>query len=182
MKKLFAVIGFSLALGLQAEVVTYTINTTSGANAQNLIDGPIRLLSLELINGGVGAVKFKIFDSPNTNSTRGPVQGYDLVSYSNGVYTTYSSYITNWTRTVTNFSGLITNETRVGVYNYAVTNAATTNSYTAKYSGVLPTVVGSSISLVPSGSAPVYFGKGLTITNDAVATNVSVIIEYLPAR
>jgi len=177
------VLSLLLAGNVFAETASFTITNLVGALATNLINGPIQLLSLTLYNGNsLDDIAFKFFDSPQTNNPQPSIAmtNTTLVAWSNSASISASSYITNWVRTITNFSGFVTNETRTGLYTYYTTNAGAMVSWPVKYSGTLPAGIGNLLELNPSGNA-VFFGRGLTLTN-SIATNLVINVTYTPVR
>jgi hypothetical protein len=171
---------------------TFTIAPNGTALATNLINGPLRLYSFELVSGGNASVTWRVVDSPATNTTRGPAQGFFLDRYSNGVYYTYGQSNYTFTKTVTNYAGAgtnsaagvlggtwATNQTYSGIYTYTTTNAATTNFFRSPFAGTTGTTPGG-ITTVPIDNA-YYFSKGLTYTNGLLGTSIVVNVIYEPA-
>lgn len=181
MKKLIfsLVLGVGLALNSFGAALTHNVIQNIGY-ITNIFVGPAIITSLEIINGSaVSSPTFTFYDSPTTNATLGPAQGYFHHSRSNGAYITYSSYTTNIARLVTNFSGLVRTQTYSGLWTYPVTNAATTNQYRRIYTGTVPAGVGQALEFnVGEG---IYVSRGLSFTNSGLATNTVINITYSPA-
>jgi hypothetical protein len=149
----------------------------SAPYATNIIDGGAQVDAIYIVNGAAIAVNYAIYDAPATNATRGPLQGFFPTYYSNGAYVSYSSYRTNLTKTITNFSGITTNLVASNVlWTYAVTNVAATNNYRLIAAGQ----IAASTTLTLPLESRIHLIYGLTITNSA-STNSSVRVLYSPA-
>ena len=187
MKKLFKSLLLAGLVAVNASAIdaTFTISPDGAAKITNLISGPILLTSLQITHQGNASFPYAIIDGRNTNATLGPTVGYTLVGYSNGPVTTYSSYLTNITKAVTNFSGtgsalVTTQQVYSGLWTTGTVQGATTNFYRRVFSGTLPGTAGSIVAIPISSSA--YFTYGLTFTNGALNTNLTINVSYLPAR
>jgi hypothetical protein len=167
------------AISSQAITTTFQLHNAaaSAPYATNIVDRGILLYSLTINNGATLPVSYAILDAPATNSTRGPAQGFFSTGYSNGAYTTYITFVTNITKTITHFSGLTTNLVASNVqFSVAQTVAASTNSYRVIASGTL----GATNSVTIPLSATLHVVYGLTITN-SLSTNSTVSYTYSPA-
>jgi hypothetical protein len=171
-------VGTSALFGIDA---TFTI-TPNGANIiTNLITGPITLLSMSVYQQGNNSTNFwAVYDSKQTNNTLGTAQGYTLTSYSNGFnVVSFNSYTTNITKTVTNFSGVVTNQVYSGLWTYTTTNAPTTNQFRKVWSGNLGSTAGTIVTMPIETAA--YFAYGLTWSNSAYSTNLVINVSYVPS-
>lgn len=181
MKKLLTLLALvSLAVNIQAASLARVIVPNGTAVLTNIINGPADILSLEITSGGNANFLFGFVDSPNTNSTLGPPQGYTLTTYSNGAVVTFGQYTTNIAWLVTNASGLVRTQTRAGVFTYPITNGATTSSFPVIAIAQSGTTAGGIINIPIDGVLRV--NRGLTWTNGhALNTNITINVIYEPA-
>lgn len=177
LKKLVAsvVIGMLVVMPLMAVQTTFTLQNTTGLRT-NLVNAPCNVTGIIINNGAAVAVNYAVIDGPQTNATFGNLQGYSLIDYSNGPSVGITAYLTNLTKTITNFSGITTNIVSSNVlYSTIVTNVAATNAYRIIAAGQIPA---STTLTLPISS--LNFGRGVTITNSAT-TNSTVTLTYSPS-
>jgi len=167
------------SLTSKAATVATTIPMTGVGIYTNIINVPTKLLSIQVINGGNGAVNYSFIDGLATNAAL-VAQGYTLLAQSNGTYISYGQYVTNFTKINTNFgTGITFTNTVTGLWEYATTNAASTNAYRTLFSGVLGAGAGTTVTIpLGSGVGTVY---GLTWTNGTLGTNIQVNIIHQPS-
>lgn len=188
MKKLLITIGLLGTLSINAQVpggvetnivIATSVNISTTNRVVNVIDGIGYWKQLLVYNPGPYSVQLKFHDGVSTNATRGPVQGYTLISTTNDATITYAGYVTNGTRSVVTFAGPTNSISYTGWYTYSVTNAAAAGvAYPIRYDAVIPPA--QSIYLATPTDPPVWFTRGvnLTLTNGTV-TNLVITGTYV---
>jgi hypothetical protein len=181
MKKLLAIMlvmgaaYFSFAID-----ATFTIAPDSTAHTSNYVNGPLLVTALQFINGSITLPNtITIYDSPQTNSSFGPAQGNDLARYSNGTYTTVSTYMTNISVVYTGFSGSKWTNTERFVRDFTNSVGGTTNEFRRVFQFNLGAGVGTTLT-IPIGANGVWFSRGLTVSNSALNTNIQFNVSYAP--
>lgn len=140
----------------------------------NLINRGGTVYEVTIYNPTAVTTTYALYDAPNTNTTRGPLQGYFNTYYSNGAYTVYSSYLTNITRMYTNYYGVTNSITKSNVLvTVGSTQVAATNNYRLIAYGEITTGASATIPL----EGPLNYTWGLTFTN-RFSTNTTVTINY----
>ena len=180
MKKLLLTLAITLALLGSVKAADTTHSLATGSNiATNLFDGGGLITVIEIYNGTSIPVTYALFDAPPTNSTFNPLTGFYSTGFSNGGYTTKTSYMSNVVRSVTNFFGVVTSVTNTSDLLFTVDSvvAASTNSYPIVASGTVVSSNTASISLPGYGR---WVAQGLTVTN-TFTTNSTVRVVYTPA-
>lgn len=180
MKKMLMI--FALMVGVYFATAvdgTFTIAPNNGAKNSNYVNGPLLVTALQFVNGGVANVPIVIYDSPATNSTLGPAQGYDLTHYSNGLIYEVLSYITNRSIISTGFSGAKFTNTERFVHTYTNQIAARSNEFRRVWVTTIPSGVGQTLT-IPISDSGVWFARGLTVSNATLNTNIQFNVTYLP--
>jgi len=183
MKKLLAIIGLMGIAYFSSFAIDATFSVAPNGVAQitNYINGPLLVTALQFVQGGGNAVVTNVivYDSPQTNSILGPVQGYSINTYSNGTYTNIQQYVTNISVVYTGFSGSKWTNTERFVRTFTNLVAGTTNEYRRVFSVTLPATAGSVVN-IPISANGVWFAKGFSVSNSLLTTNVSINISYFP--
>lgn len=185
--KLFASILVAWFMVVQASAVTVVY--TFGANAwigTNVFTGGATINSITLnTTAALSATNlvYALTDYPGIDATK----NWGQINLTNTGYMQLSQYLTNITKTITNFAGLgqttfpagstITNIITISNVLYSYTNyvGATSNVWRRVATGTL-----ASNSIVTlTGPFPVVYGLG--ITNNNVGNPFTVTVDYDPA-
>lgn len=159
-----AIMVFSITvLPLLGATYTLTIPNASTLYSLAFTNQIYTIREVVVANAGTGPVNVAFFDAESTNQT-----------YVRGAFTNTTSYTTNYVTVFTNFSGMLQTNTNSGIWSYAQSFLAMTNSRAR----IIPTmVVGATNTLTYTPTVPPSGGFGLVVTNTA-GTNVTVTVTY----
>lgn len=156
MKKFLSLVSALLLVG--SSFAVDQVNTLTSATTSNLISGAVQITSLEVINNNPSnSATVLFYDAPSTS-----------VTWTNGAFTAWASYVTNLISYSTSYYGVITTNTNRVTYKYASTTAAASQSY--KLLKSVTVGVGASYTWEPIGG--VFTSYGLTATNNQ--TNITI--------
>lgn len=176
---------------MQASAVTVVYTVAAGAvwNSTNLVGNASTINSIKIDTGNSGGatnLTYAITDFPNfsVGSAAAAAQGWGPINLTNTGYMQISQYLTNITRTITNFAGLgqttfpagstITNIITTSNVLYSFTNyvGATSNVWRRIAIG---NVSSNSVSTL---TGPFSASFGLGFTNNNIGKDILITIDY----
>ncbi len=191
MKKLL-ILGLTslLAVSGQAQFAASKTLSLAAPLHTNVANGPFLLTSLQFYNSCVTPQTITLYDAPGTNNaitaanTSGAIGANWWSNRTALIFGTNYVVTTGRSRSVTNFSGVITTVTNTEqtLVSGFVTNAiGSNNTYRVIYTGTIP----ASSSLVPnlgSGLIVAFGINALASTPMSAVTNVTVNLGYQAMR
>lgn len=192
--KLAAAVLVSALCAQQISATTIVFTSTAGAawNSTNLFNVASRINSVKIDTGttsGATNLTFALIDSPITATgvnPAAPTNGWGPIFITNAAYTASVQFLTNITKTVTNFAGLgqstfpagshITNIITLSNVLFTTTNVvgATSNLWRRVAVGN----VSSNSVLTLTGPFTVDYGLGFT--NNSTGKDIILTIDYDP--
>lgn len=186
--KLIACVLVSWMAVFQSSAVTISFTVAAGGahNSTNLFTGAATLNSIKIDTGSSGGATnlvYALTDFPGFNAAN----GWGYIKQTNAAYAASGQYLTNVTKTITNFAGLgqttfpagstITNIITISnvVWTYTNTVAATSNDWRRVAVGN----VSSNSSVTLTGPFPLVYGLGFT--NNNIGKDIVFTIDYDPA-
>lgn len=163
--KLGAIIGLACSIfSAKADLYT-TTNSNNGlrtGGAFIMISNDCVITGIQVSSDDANTLRF--FDNSGT---------YGYTNYVWGVYTNWSSYATNQTVTYVTSTGLTNYYTNIGIYSYAVSVPAGSNTLPVLYQVALPaSTVGSMVNVsIPISQGVAVFQSG---------SNATVTVRYRP--
>lgn len=182
MKKLLitALLMFGVYFATAIDATFLVAPNAATAKTSNYVNGPLLITALQFVNGSITLPNvITVYDSPQTNSTLGPAQGYNLTHYSNGLVVEVLQYITNRSIISTGFSGATFTNTERFVHSYTNHIAPRSNEFRKVWQVTVPAGVGQTVT-IPIADAGFWFARGLTVSNDVFSTNIQINVSYLP--
>jgi hypothetical protein len=170
---------------MQASAVTVVFTVAAGTawNATNLVNVASTINSIKIDTGtstGATNLTYAVTDFPGFDATK----GWGLINLTNTGYMQLSQYMTNITKTITNFAGLgqttfpagstITNIITISNVLYSYTNyvGATSNAWRRVAVG---NVSSNSISTLTGPFSTVF---GIGFTNNNIGKDIILTIDY----
>ncbi len=197
MKKFFFSTVASLALSIlamtqaKAAVQVFTITAAAagaGWNSTNLIPYAATINSIKIdlgASGGATNLNYAVTDFPFFSSiAAGAALGWTNTVWTNAAYVQLTQYLTNQTRTITNFAGLgqtvfpagssLTNIITVSNVLWSITN--TVAASTTPWRRILSGTQSSNTTTTITGPFSSSFGVGFT--NNGIGKDFTVTIDY----
>lgn len=155
MKKLFLIIGLAVSL-LAAQAAQVTVVTAANVRTNNLITTGGALSALTVLNTNAATVlTLAFFDSSNTNQT------YIVTAHTNRIgYLT--NIVTSWTD-INGVANVMTNNAMA-----YIDSTVASNTYTLPKPLMLVVPANTTYTYTPA--TPLFFGRGILMTNDASCT------------
>lgn len=169
-----------------AVTVSFTVGAGGAHNSTNIIPASAILNSIKIDTGSSGGATNLIYaltDFPGFNAAN----GWGYIKMTNAAYAASGQYLTNITKTITNFAGLgqttfpagstITNIITISnvVFTYTNTVAGGSNDWRRIAVGN----VSSNSSVTLTGPFPLTYGLGFT--NNNIGKDVVFTIDYDPS-
>lgn len=169
-----------------AVTISFTVGAGGAHNSTNIFTGAATLNSIKIDTGSSGGATnlvYSLTDSPAKSVANG--WGFDRMT--NAAYAASGQYLTNITKTITNFAGLgqttfpagstITNIITISnvVWTYTNTVGASTTTWRKVASGN----VSSNSAITLTGPFPLTYGLGFT--NNNIGKDIIFTIDYDPS-
>lgn len=169
-----------------AVVISFTVGAGGAFNSTNLFTGAAALNSIKIdtgTSGGATNLVYALTDFPGVDATK----GWGPIKLTNAVYTATGQYLTNLTKTITNFAGLGQTTFPAGS---TITNIITISNVVWTYTNSVPggsndwrrVAVGnvsSNSAVTLTGPFPITFGLGFT--NNNIGKDIVFTIDYDPS-
>ncbi len=169
----------ALVANVKAVNVSWTINTLASGCTTNFLSNGCRISAISIVNPNSVGLDFALIDSTSLGTNL--VLGNTLLQASNGGYSILSSYTTNMQKSITNWAQKADGTawtTNIYSSNVVFTFSNWVNGTTNTYPLIFKGTVASTSTFILTNSFQTAFG--LTMTNSALATNISVNITYSP--